>query len=268
MQPDWAPAELDLSRPNAARVYDYYLGGAHNFAVDRQMAQQAIELWPDVPKIIAANRTFLRRAVHCLVDAGIDQFLDLGSGIPTVGNVHEVAQGVDPGARVVYVDIDPVAVAHAQAILAGNPHVQAIRADLRKPDDVLARPEVAQVLDLSRPVAVLMVAVFHFVPDGDRPGDIIAAYRDAVPSGSHLAFSHATADGQRPEQAEQHQRLYSRTPTPMIMRTHAEISAFLDGWDLLEPGLVRLPLWRPGDEDVLPEDPETFAGYAAVARKP
>lgn len=268
MQPDWAPAELDLSRPNAARVYDYYLGGAHNFAVDRQMAQQAIDLWPDVPKIIAANRTFLRRAVRHLVEAGIDQFLDLGSGIPTVGNVHEVAQAADPDARVVYVDIDPVAVAHAHAILAGDPRVRAAQADLRKPGDVLALPEVAEVLDLSRPVAVLMVAVFHFVPDDDDPAGIIAAYRDALPSGSYLAFSHATADGQQPEQAAQHQKLYARTPTPMVMRSHEAISGFLEGWDLVEPGVVRLPLWRPGDDDLPPENPDTFAGYAAVARKP
>jgi SAM-dependent methyltransferase len=265
---DWAPADVDLTRPNAARVYDYYLGGSHNFAIDRQMAQQAIDLWPDVPMIVRANRAFLRRAVRQLIRAGVRQFLDLGSGIPTVGAVHELAQADDPQARVVYVDVDPVAVQHARAILAGNPHTGVIRADLRHPDLVLAHRHLHRLLDLDQPVAVLMVAVLHFVPDADGPARVVAAYRDALAAGSYLVVSHATADGQRPDRAAEHRRLYARTATPMTMRSHAQIAHLLHGWDLLDPGLVRLPLWHPDPDDKIPPNPDAFAGYAALGHKP
>jgi SAM-dependent methyltransferase len=262
---DWTPAEVDLQRPNAARVYDYYLGGSHNFAVDRDMAQQAIALWPEVPMIIRANRAFLRRAVRYLLRAGIRQFLDLGSGIPTVGAVHEITHADTPEARVVYVDIDPVAVAHAQMILAGNPHAGVVRADLRHPDLVLTHPGVRDLLDLTQPVAVLMVAVLHFVPDDDRPAAILAAYREALTTGSYLAVSHATDDGQQTQQATQHRNLYAKTATPMTMRSHADITQLLYGWQLVEPGLVRLPLWRPDPGEQTPRRPNTYAGYAALA---
>jgi SAM-dependent methyltransferase len=264
---DWAPTDVDLTRPNVARVYDYYLGGSHNFAVDRQMGQQAIDLWPEVLMIIRANRAFLRRAVGHLIHAGVRQFLDLGSGIPTVGNVHEVAQAEAPEARVVYVDIDSVAVAHARMILAGNPHTGVIQADLRRPDLVLAHPDLRRLLDLDQPVALLTVAVLHFVPDADDPGEILAAYREAVATGSHLVVSHATGDGQRQGQATEHRQLYARTANPMTMRPHTQIAELLRGWDLLDPGLVRLPLWRPDSGDETPHNPDAFAGYAAIGHK-
>jgi SAM-dependent methyltransferase len=264
---DWAPDDVDLTRPNVARVYDYYLGGSHNFAVDRQMAQQAIDLWPDVPMIIRANRAFLRRAVENLIHAGVRQFLDLGSGIPTVANVHEVAQAEDPEARVVYVDIDPVAVTHARMILAGNPHTTVIHADLRHPDLVLAHRDLRRLLDLDQPVALLAVAVLHFIPDADNPGDIVAAYRQSLAAGSHLVISHATSDGQHQDQATEHRQLYARTATPMTMRSHPQITDLLYGWDLLDPGLVRLPLWRPDPGDEAPHNPDAFAGFAALAHK-
>ncbi len=260
------PNPVDLTVPNAARVYDYYLGGSHNFAVDRAMAEQAIRLWPEVPTIVRANRMFLHRAVRYLVDRGLRQFLDLGSGIPSAGNVHEIAQRGAPDARVVYVDTDPVAVAYGRQILDGNPGVRYLQGDLRRPATLLADPRLRDLLDLTRPVAVLMVAVLHFVPDDDDPGGIVAAYRDALPAGSHLAFSHATDDGQ-PGRAAEHQRLYEKTPTPMTMRSHRQIGTLLAGWDLAAPGLVRLPLWRPDPADESPEHPERFAGYAAVASK-
>jgi hypothetical protein len=264
-RPGSSGGDIDLERPNAARVYDYYLGGSHNFAVDRQMAAQAIADWPNLPTIIGANRAFLRRVVRFLVDAGIRQFLDLGSGIPTVGNVHEVAQRASPDTRVVYVDIDPVAVAHSRLILAGDRRTTAIRADLRRPAQLLTDTEVCRLLDLSQPVAVLMVAVLHFVPDTDDPAGIIASYRDAIAPGSYLALSHATHDGQ-PEQAAPHQALYARTATPMTMRSYGEITKLLDGFDLIEPGVVRLPLWRPDPGSEVPDRPDRFAGYAAVGR--
>jgi hypothetical protein len=259
--------DIDLTRPSAARVYDYYLGGAHNFAVDREMAKQAIELWPELPLIMQANRAFLRRAVRYCVAQGIRQFLDLGSGIPTAGNVHEVAQQVAPDARVVYVDCDPVAVIHSRNILDGDKNTLAVEADLRDPEAVLADPGVRSMLDLDQPIAVMMVAVLHFVSDEDDPAKIIAGYRDAVVPGSHLVVSHASQDGQ-PDKADSHQDLYRRTPTPMTMRSRPAVTALLDGFDLVDPGVVYLPLWRPDSLDDVDENPERFSGLAAVGRKP
>src|SRR3954452_21918503 len=164
-RPSWVPAEVDLSRPSAARVYDYYLGGSHNLEVDRRMAREAISLWPDLPEIMQANRAFLRRAVSYLAGQGITQFLDIGSGIPTVGNVHEVAQRATPAARVVYVDIDPVAVAHSTAILGDNPGAVVIQGDVCQPERILADPQVQRLLDLQQPLVILLMALLHFVAD-------------------------------------------------------------------------------------------------------
>ncbi|ONI84610.1 hypothetical protein ALI22I_29120 [Saccharothrix sp. ALI-22-I] len=266
-KPTMAPNDIDLSRPSAARVYDYYLGGAHNFAVDRKMAQQAIAMWPDLPLIMQANRAFLRRAVRHCVSAGVRQFLDLGSGIPTAGNVHEVARAAAADARVVYVDIDPVAVAHSRSILGDDRQTTVVHADLRHPDQLLTRPEVTSLLDWNQPVAVMMVAVLHFVPDDDNPAKTITDYRNALAPGSFLVMSHATHEG-RPQQADEHQDLYRRTPTPMTMRSRAEVTAFFDGFDLVDPGVVYLPLWRPESPDEVDEHPERFTGLAAVGRKP
>ncbi|WP_170232053.1 SAM-dependent methyltransferase [Saccharothrix saharensis] len=257
--------DIDLTRPSAARVYDYYLGGAHNFAVDREMAEQAITMWPELPLIMQANRAFLRRAVQFCVSRGVTQFLDLGSGIPTVGNVHEVAREAGPASRVAYVDNDPIAVTYSRTILGDDPRTTVVQEDLRHPDAVLAAPEVAALLDFDRPVAVMMVAVLHFVPD--EPVKIIAAYRDAVPPGSYLVISHATHDGQD-AQADEHTDLYRRrTATPMTMRSKSEVEALYEGYELVEPGVVHLPLWRPASPEDVDEHPERFAGLAAVGRR-
>lgn len=261
-RPDWAPHSLDLERPNAARVYDYYLGGAHNFAVDRRMADEAIADWPDLPLIMRANRGFLRRAVRFLVRSGVRQFLDLGSGIPTAGNVHDIALAEDPACRVVYVDHDPITVAHSRAMLGDDPRVRITEADLREPEVVWSRPEVTGTLDRSEPVALLMVAVLHFVPDSDDPAGIIAAYRDAMAPGSYLVVCHATTDGQ-PARAATHRTFYARTPTPMTMRSHAEVARLLAGFELVEPGLVYMAQWRP-DQAETPDNPERFPGYAGI----
>lgn len=266
-RPSWAPDEIDLERPSAARVYDYYLGGSHNFAADREMAQRAMAMWPELPQIMQANRAFLRRAVRFLVANGVRQFIDVGSGIPTVGNVHEVAQDTDPTAHVVYVDIDPVAVTHSRHILAGNERTAVVQADLRAPRDVLGHPEVERLIDFTTPVALLLVAVLHFVPDDDHPGEVVAAYRDALPSGSYLVVSHASHEG-RPEQASTHQELYDRTPTPMTMRSREEIAAMFDGLDMVEPGVVWLPLWRADPLDHVSRNPERTTGFAGVGRRP
>lgn len=267
VRPDWVSSEIDMERPNAARVYDYYLGGAHNFAVDRRLADEAIAAWPHLPKIMRANRAFLRRAVRHLVGAGIRQFLDLGSGIPTVGNVHTVAQQTDPSCRVAYVDVDPVVVAHSRAILGDTPGVAAVQGDLRDHATVLADPKVRGLLDLSRPVVVLAVAVLHFVPDTDHPAAILAGYRDAVVAGSYLVVCHASPV-ERPDLAARHQALYARTPTPMTMRPRAQIAALLHGWEVVDPGLVLMTRWRPDPHEPAPANPEDYPGFAAVARKP
>ncbi|WP_329790969.1 SAM-dependent methyltransferase [Lentzea sp. DG1S-22] len=261
-----APGGVDLTRPSAARVYDYYLGGAHNFAVDREMAERAIGLWPDLPQIMQANRAFLRRAVQFCVDAGIRQFLDLGSGIPTVGNVHEVAQNLAPDARIVYVDNDPVAAAYSENILRGNDRTAVVQADLRRPDQVLDHPAVRSLLDFDEPVAVMMVAVLHFVPDSDDPAGIIARYREVMAPGSYLVLSHASQDGQ-PGQADSHQDLYRRTATPMTMRSKSQVAALLEDFDVVEPGIVFFPQWRPLSPEDVDDNPERFTGLAAVGRK-
>ena len=260
------PGDIDLTRPSAARVYDYYLGGAHNFAVDREMAEQAISMWPELPMIMQANRAFLRRAVRFCVDAGVRQFLDLGSGIPTVGNVHEVARQAAPDARVVYVDSDPIAVAYSKNILGSDPLTVAVQADMRRPEQVLDSAEVRSLLNFDEPIAVMMVAVLHFVPDSDDPAAILARYRDATAPGSFLVVSHASQEGQL-EKAESHRDLYQRTPTPMTMRSKSEVIDLFAGFDLVDPGVVFLPLWRPVSVDDIDEHPERLAGLAAVGRK-
>ncbi|SHE53702.1 SAM-dependent methyltransferase [Streptoalloteichus hindustanus] len=265
-RPTWAPVEVDVERPSAARVYDYWLGGSHNFAVDRALAEQALRIVPELPEITRANRAFLRRAVRYCLDDGIRQFLDLGSGIPTVGNVHEVAQAVDPAARVVYVDNDPVAVAHSRAILAGNEHAAVVQADACDPDAVLAAPETRRLIDPDQPVAVLMMALLHFVPDSGDPAGIIARYRNAGPSGSYLLLSHGTdaADERRASMKQ----LYARSATPLALRSPAAVAALLAGYELVPPGVVYLPEWRPEPADAPDPDPSRFGVLAGVGRTP
>jgi hypothetical protein len=265
-RPDWAPIGIDLDRPSAARVYDFYLGGFHNFAVDREMGRRAVEMWPELPEIMKANRAFLRRAVRFMVASGVRQFLDIGSGIPTVGNVHEVAQQAAPDARVVYVDNDPVAVEHSLAILAGNEQTGVLAGDLREPATVLDSPALRRLLDLREPVGLLMVAVLHFVPDEADPAGLVGQFRDALSAGSYLAISHASLEGQ-PVLAESHRELYRRTATPMTMRSRAQIASLFAGFDLVEPGLVYLPLWRPGPDVEVDGRPERFSGFAGVGRR-
>lgn len=194
-RPAWAPRSIDISVPSVSRIYDYYLGGSHNFEVDREAARKAMEFMPGLPKIMQANRAFMRRAVRFAVDEGITQFLDIGSGIPTFGNVHEVAQAACGDAHVVYVDHDPVAVAHSEAVLARNEGAGVVAADFRKPQEILASPEVQRLIDLNRPVALLLVAILHFVEDADDPYSAVAELRDALAPGSLLLLTHASYEG-------------------------------------------------------------------------
>src|SRR2546429_1327130 len=179
-RPDWAPEAIDVDRPSAARIYDYALGGLHNFAVDREAAREMFAAMPDLPLLMQANRAFLRRAVQYLAGAGIRQFLDIGSGIPTVGNVHEIARQIAPRTRVMYIDIDPIAVAHSRAILEGDPLSGIVQEDLRRPEHILAHPDVRGLLDFSQPIGLLLVAVMQFVPEQDDPVGIVARLRDSL----------------------------------------------------------------------------------------
>jgi hypothetical protein len=262
-RPAWAPPEVDLERPSTARIYDYMLGGLHNFAIDRQMAEQVLTVAPQLRISAHANRGFLRRSVEFLAAAGIRQFLDLGSGIPTVGNVHEAAHRVVPDARVVYVDADPVAVAHSRAIVDEDERVTVIQADIRDPDAVLGDPQLTAALDLSQPVAVLIVAVLHFIPDADDPAGIVSRLRDAVVPGSYLAISHVGAPTRALTPQEQAvAELYTRA-NPVALRTGQEVARFFEGLELVEPGLVDPARWH-ADEDV----DELMPSYAGVGRKP
>jgi hypothetical protein len=258
--------DIDLEQPNPARMYDYYLGGAHNFQADRTLAEQAIKVMPWMREAVRANRAFLARAVRFCVSQGIRQFLDLGSGIPTVGNVHEVAQGIAPDSRIAYVDIEPVAYAHSKHLLRDNPNANVTRADLTKAEDVLNAPTVREMIDFSQPVAVLAVAVLHFLPDDRHPEAVLGAYRDAVAPGSYFVLSHVTSDHD-PEQAAGALAVYRRSANPIYTRSHNEISAMLDGLDLVPPGLVDATQWHHDHTPELTQRTEHVGFYAAVARR-
>jgi hypothetical protein len=257
-----------LRIPSAARMYDYYLGGHHNLAIDRQAAENAIAIYPEFPLIMQANRAFLRRAVVYLVEQGIDRFLDVGSGIPTVGNVHQIAQQINPAARVVYVDIDPVAVAHSSAMLQGDLNSTIVEADLREPETILDNPAVRDLFAPGKPVALLLAFVLHFVTDDEQALAVVRQLRDALPPGSYMVISHGTAERMPRDVLEQLVRLYRNTSQPVRIRSREEVEPFFDGVDLVEPGLVYVPLWRPEeDSDLLLDRPEVSGGFAGVARK-
>jgi hypothetical protein len=262
------PENVPHDQPNPARMYDYFLGGHHNFEVDRRAAEAATQIYPDFPLVMRANRAFLRRAVRFLVAQGIEQFLDLGSGIPTVGNVHEVAQDANPGARVVYVDTDPIAVAHSTAILQGNPNATIIQANAHEPERILHQLQDRHLLNLDQPLGVLLVFLLHFVSDDQEAHTIVRTLRDVLAPGSYLVISHGTADGMSSETSEQMGRLYSRTTDPVTPRPRSEIERFFDGLELVDPGLVYVPLWRPeGPDDLLLAEPERCVSFAGVGRK-
>jgi hypothetical protein len=263
--PDWVPEGVEVTVPNAARMYDYALGGYHNFAVDREFVAQVEKVSPGAAEVGKANRAFVGRSVRWLVDAGIRQFLDIGSGIPTLGNVHEVAQAAAPESRVMYVDIDPVAVAHSEMILAGNPLAKVIHADVRKPAEILYHDAVTELLDFGRPVAVLMNAVLHFVADEDDPAGIVAQVRQTLVGGSYVTISHGNRVGPGSDEQDNIEEVYQRTPTGMNLRTVTEVAALLAGLELIDPGVVPVTDWHPDPDDDTP--PQT-AVVAAVAKVP
>ena len=267
-RPRWAAGDIDLERPSVARIYDYFLGGAHNFAADRAVANKTLETMPELRGVVLTNRALLRRMVRHLLDLGVRQFLDLGSGIPTAGNVHEIAHRVDPAAKVVYVDVDAVAVAHGRSILLDVPNAVALQADVRETKSVLESAEVRSVLDFEQPIAVLMIALLHFVPDSDEPDRMIAEYLDPLVPGSYLGISHAGyEDGEEGEGAAEARRTYSSRVAQMTHRNTAEIRCLFGDLEVVDPGVVRMPYWHPESPDDVDEASARFPGFAALARK-
>jgi len=266
-EPDWAPPEVDTKRANVARVYDYWLGGSHNFLPDQDLARAILAVDPSIRAMARANRAFLGRAVRFLAAAGIRQFLDIGSGIPAEGNVHEVAQRAIQGAHVVYADIDPVAVAHSKTILAGNASAAIIEADLREPEKILTHHTVGRLIDFSQPTALLLVAVLHVIADADDPWQIVATLRDALAPGSYLVLCHATSES-KPTVAQAIEDVYTRSVTTgSHIRSRAEILRFFDSFDLVDPGLVYMPQWRPESPRDVPADPSKLWALVGVGRK-
>ncbi|WP_326921418.1 SAM-dependent methyltransferase [Actinophytocola sp.] len=266
-RPSWAPEGVDVDMPSPARMYDALLGGSHNFAVDRRAVEMAVAKVPDLPKVAWSNRAFLRRSVRFMVAAGIRQFLDIGSGIPTSGNVHEVAWEADPQCRVQYVDLDSVAVAHSRAILAGQERAAAIEGDLRAPKELLADPRLRKMIDLSQPVGVLLVAVLHLLSDGENPRGVVAAIRDAIAPGSYIAISHLTS-AQRPEDAMRlGEQAKAGSGVGIYFRSREDITALFDGLTVVAPGVVELALWRPESAEDIYEEPGRSLGLAGVGRR-
>lgn len=261
-QTNWVPTSVDLEKASAARMYDYVLGGNHNFAVDRSLADELLKVQPEVKRFVIQNRAFMRRAVLFLVEQGIRQFLDLGSGIPTVGNVHEIAQGVDPTARVVYVDNEHVAVAHSQLMLENNPGAAMVHADITKPNLVLNDEITRRVLDFDQPIGLLGITIGHYVLPEHDPEAVFATYRDALAPGSYLALTHLTDDFDEATSEEIIEKL-KKSQNTVMSRSKAEIQAFFGDFELVEPGLVATSQWRP-ERDA---DDDNDGLYAGVARK-
>jgi hypothetical protein len=262
-----APDAFDTSVAHIARVYNYWLGGKDNYAADRDVAERVVAAYPPIYTSVRAQRAFLARAVHYLVaEAGLRQFLDIGTGLPSANNTHEVAQGEAPESRVVYVDNDPIVLAHARALLTSSPQggTEYIEADLRDTGEILKQAEA--VLDFSEPVAIMLLGVLHCIPDDDDPAGIVTRLLAAVPSGSYLAVAHPARDIHTTQITTAVDRANPMMSDPVTLRTHDEVIRFFAGLDLVEPGLVQLHRWRPGPEGPVPD--HDIANYGAVARKP
>ena len=260
------PGAIDLSTPNVARIYDYYLGGKDNYAADREVARLVLRAAPDVPLAALENREFLKRAIEFLVlQAGIDQFIDIGPGMPTQGNVHQLVQRHKPDAPVVYVDNDPVVLTHGRALLHGTGDVAIIDGDVRKPDAILSHRELQELIDLSRPVAVCMSLILHFITDEEDPWALVARLRDSIRPGSYLVLTHVTGDERTIDTMSEIRGLYDEATAPLTPRTKDAFARFFDGFELAPPGVVFLSQWRPTAEYYAKGG--TRWAYAAVGRK-
>ncbi len=266
---DYEPPQIDTSTAHAARMYDYFLGGKDNYPPDREAAEQLIKFVPSVPESVRQNRQFLHRVARYLAaEEGISQFLDIGTGIPTSPNLHEIAQQINPAARVVYLDNDPIVLAHAHARLTSAPQgqVRYMHADLRDAEAVLTAPDLTATLDLSRPAALLILSTLHLLPDAEEAHELVRRYVTALAPGSFLALSIVTQDYNTPEERANSLSSLSASGVPIRPRTHAEATALFEGLELVEPGVVLVNHWRPDADSGAPE----FRGslYGAVARKP
>lgn len=256
------PVEIDTSKPHPARIYDYLLGGKDNYEVDRQAGDQLAAVAPEVWISVRANRGFLQRAVRHVIDSGVRQILDVGTGLPTSPNVHEIAQEAEADVRVAYVDNDPIVKAHADALLNRAGTTSIVLADLRDPKSVVEHPEVRRIIDFDQPVALFLVAILHFIRDAEEPERIVATLRDALPAGSFLVLSHATDDFAERSAA---QAIYNNATASMNLRPRARIERFFEGFELVEPGLVQVPFWRP--DGTPPESSAQIGFYGAVGVK-
>lgn len=264
---EWAGTAVNIELPSIARIYDYLLGGYHNFEVDRQRARLSLEIYPDVALSARVNRAFLRRAVAYMLGQGITQFLDLGSGIPTVSHVHEIAQRHDPQSRVVYVDIDPVAVAQSKSIIGDDPRTFAFQEDARHPERIMAGIHQEGMLDFGKAIGILMIALLHFVPDTAEARDLVCRYAAYLAPGSYLAFTHGTYENTPPGAAEGLMKLSQSPIYSTTYRTQAEIQRLFDTLDFVPPGIVFTPLWQPeSDKDLMHDEPGRSLAYAGVAR--
>ncbi|MFE8951698.1 MULTISPECIES: SAM-dependent methyltransferase [Streptomyces] len=262
------PVEIDTTRPHPARMYDWYLGGKDNYPVDEAMGRQMLALEPRVPVMARVNRAFMQRATRWLAGQGVRQFLDIGTGIPTEPNLHQIAQRIAPDARVVYCDNDPIVLAHAAALLRGTDEgvTDYLQADVRDPDTILEGAR--KVLDFDEPIALSLIALLHFVPDEDGAHELVARLVDALPAGSHLVISHATADF-TPEESDEATAKLKGAGVTLALRSREEFTRFFDGLDLVEPGVQVPHLWHPELGDPVPgQDDGVIPGYGAVARKP
>jgi S-adenosyl methyltransferase len=258
-QPRQPAPQFDVTTPSVARMYDYYLGGKDNFEVDRAAVDRVAEVIPEIGDVALENRAFLRRAVRYMARQGIRQFIDIGSGLPTVGNTHEIAQQIAPDARVVYVDNDPVVLVHGRAILSADDNTTVVTADMREPGTVLDDPETRTLIDFDEPVGVLLIAMTHFLTMDERP-PVMGELHGALAPGSYLAATHVTTEGKQAEAYKQIEAVYATTPTPIFFRGPADISLFFDGYDLVDPGLVTLERWRPDPSDPAPVTSWLYGG--------
>jgi hypothetical protein len=265
-QAAFGPGAIDFSTPNVARIYDYYLGGKDNFPPDREVARQVLIMAPDIPLAALENREFLKRAIEFLVcEAGIEQFIDIGPGLPTQGNVHELVRQYEPNAPVVYVDNDPVVLTHGRALLHGAGGVTIVDGDLRKPGAILVHPELRELIDLSRPAALCMSLVLHFITDAEDPWAVVARLRDSIRPGSYLVLTHVTGDERTIDTMSEIRGIYDEATAPLTPRTKDAFARFFDGFELVPPGVVFLSQWRPTAEYYAKGG--TRWAYAAVGRK-
>jgi SAM-dependent methyltransferase len=260
------PGGFDPKVPNIARMYDYLLGGKDHYEADRIRADEAVKADPTFVTLIKENRAFIGRAVRYLAAQGLDQFLDIGTGLPTQQNVHQIAQAVNPDARIAYVDYDEQVVTHGRALLAHSGRTMITQADLRQPRKLLDHPEIQQLLDFSKPIGLLLVASLHFVPDDDEVQNIMAELRDALAPGSYLVLTHASADGV-PDVVARVVEVYKKTSAPGTPRTRDQVLGLFGDFSLVDPGLVWVPLWRP-EHPVSTADALRTWFYAGVGRKP